>query len=250
MSLNEERNLPRLLATVPKGIEIVVLDSHSQDQTVKIAEQFGAKVYTRHFDDYASQKNHAFSLATRKWIFSLDADEVPSKDLWNEVIEICAQETETTAYRVRRFQNFLSKRLRFGKSGDSPIRVFPRNQAHYVGEIHEVLKLNQGISVKNTKNSLEHFSYLDIDDYFLRFNRYTSLMSKRNFRERRKPLPRLLICMRFFGEFFWRYILKLGFLDGYAGFVYSLYGSLYVFTKFAKLDLLYVNDKKDCGSSS
>ena len=86
ITLNEEENISRCIGSV-KDIadEIIVVDSGSTDNTVEIARKYGAKVYVRKFDNYASQKNYAAGKATGEWILSLDADEIIEPELAREM---------------------------------------------------------------------------------------------------------------------------------------------------------------------
>jgi glycosyltransferase involved in cell wall biosynthesis len=86
LTLNEERNLPRCLASVRACDDIVVLDSGSTDRTVTIAESCGARVFSRRFDDFAGQRNHAQQAIPFKhpWVFHLDADEQMTPALFAE----------------------------------------------------------------------------------------------------------------------------------------------------------------------
>jgi len=86
LTKNEEENLPRALRSVRSlADELIVLDSGSTDGTVKVAESFGAKVFKREFDDFASQRNYALSLARGEFVLFLDADEELSEELRESV---------------------------------------------------------------------------------------------------------------------------------------------------------------------
>lgn len=239
ITLNEAENLPRLLATLPTtGVELIVLDSNSTDATRDIAAKAGAVVQTRAFDQFAAQKNAAFDLATKPWILSLDADEVPSPALWKEILDIVATNDTKSAWRIPRRQVFLGRKLCFGKTTDKPLRLIARGCGSFSGAIHEEIVPKENVRVETTKNSMSHFSYKNLTDYFIRFNRYTSAVAKKHFDEGTTPPPKWFQVIRFFGEFIWRYLLRGGFLDGYQGFIYALFGSVYVFVKYAKLQEL------------
>ncbi len=74
IAFNEETNLPRCLASLPQGCEVILIDSQSIDQTAAIAQSFGAKVFQQAFTDFAQQKNFALKHATKPWVLSIDAD--------------------------------------------------------------------------------------------------------------------------------------------------------------------------------
>lgn len=240
ITLNEEEHITSCIQHLPEGSEIIILDSGSTDHTKSLATKLGAKVYHRDFDDFASQKNAAIKLASKQWILSLDADEIISQDLKNEIVlqikdnHICAD-----AFRIHRKLVFMKKQLRYGKSQDQPIRLFRKNKAHFSKKIHEHL-IVQG-SVAKLTGSIKHYSYDSITDYFSRFNAYTSQISREHFFGK-TPIPgKIPHAFRPWYEFVNRYIFRLGFLDGYPGYCYALFSSIYAFVKYAKLLELYQN---------
>ncbi len=244
ITLNEVDNLPRLLASMPAGVEIVVVDSGSTDNTLEIAKKHGSKTLVRAFDHYSNQKNAALDLATKDWILSLDADEVPTQACWEEIAAVVSANDRSKAWRIPRAQVFLGKKLRFGKSSDSPVRLFAKGSARFEGEIHEELVFKNTVSINKLTSKLDHYSYKNLDDYFERFNRYTTSVAKNHFQKNHRPPGHFVQGLRFFGEFVWRYVFRGGFLDGYPGFVFSLLGSHYVFIKYAKLELLVREHEK------
>lgn len=241
IAFNEEERLNACLQSCIPGAEIILLDSQSTDQTVEIAKRHRAIVYERIFDNYADQKNAAISYATRKWILSLDADEVLSDGLKKRVVEIVqSNEDKVAAYRVKRMLVYMGKILRFGKTTDYPIRLFRKDSAKFYGAIHEKLQVNG--SVSHIKQEILHYSYKNLDDYFSRFNRYTRLIAE-NHLSKRKKINRLVHFLRPAFEFVYRYIVRLGFLDGAAGFSYALLSSMYAFVKYEKLREKYLIEK-------
>jgi glycosyltransferase involved in cell wall biosynthesis len=235
ITLNEQKNLPRLVAALPVGVEFIVLDSGSTDVSKQIVESSGGAFHTRAFDNFASQKNAAIDLATRPWILSLDADECPTKELWAEIDGFISTSPPSQALRIRRRQVFLGRKLRFGKSSDSPIRLFARGKTRFANEIHEELSIDHFQSVLTSSQHMLHYSYQSLSEYFDRFNRYTSLVARRHAALGHAVPARGSVCIRFFAEFFSRYVLRGGFFDGYEGFLFCLYGSVYSVTKYAKL---------------
>lgn len=236
ITLNEEANLRRCLSSVPEGSEIIVVDSGSTDQTLEVAKEFGARTFTNTFVDYASQKNFACDQATGEWIFSIDADETIDRELEKDVLETISKPLRYNAFRVRRSLFFMGKKLSFGKTTDWPIRLFKRDKARFEGEVHEKLAVDGETSTLN-KGKITHFSYDDLSDYFQRFNKYTSMVAKKN-QASGKKASKVNLYGRFWVEFFTRYIARLGILDGYPGYCYALISSFYAYMKYAKLDEL------------
>jgi glycosyltransferase involved in cell wall biosynthesis len=232
ITLNEEDRIHRLLKTMPKDVEFICVDSNSQDKTTAMVEEFGGKVIQRDFDHFAGQKNFALKQATKTWILSLDADEVVTSEAWQAIRAIVeASHNQNFFYRLKRRQIFCGKLLRFGKSTDHPVRLFKRENSKFEGTIHEHIVVDGPI--KMIPGVVWHYSYRDFDDYFKKFNRYTSMMAGRQMaKERNVFLP--LVGLRGAWEFFQRYVLRLGFLDGGPGFIFCLLGSFYVMSKFFK----------------
>lgn len=235
ITLNEEANLKRCLASLPFGAQIIVVDSGSRDGTQEVAEAAGAKFVYRAFDDFASQKNFALSLAKTKWVLSLDADEVLHPNLAIKIIEIASGKFGgLAAYRIPRRLVFMGRLLRFGKTRDAPVRFFKREDIQFVGKIHESVSIGKDKLGSLSGGWISHFSYSDMSDYFLRFNRYTTEIANAH-HEDGQSFSFIGHILRPWFEFIARYFLRGGFLDGYPGYVYALCSSLYAFIKYVKL---------------
>ena len=233
---NEEQNLPRLFASLPKESELIVVDSKSTDKSIEIAKSYSANIFEREFDNFAAQKNFAISQASKKWTLVLDSDEELSPALLQSLKDLLSQNYDDlpTAFSLSRKLVFMDRKMKFGKTSDRPIRLFKSSKAKFIGEVHEVLSLIDGSKVSHKlRGELLHYSYHDISDYFNRFNRYTSMAADGYF-VKKKKFSFISHIFRPWFEFVYRYILRLGFVDGYPGYVYALFSSLYTFTKYAK----------------
>ena len=91
ITLNEEQKIRDCLESVKWADEIIVVDCFSQDNTVRIAEEYTDKVYKREFTGFGEQKNFALSKATGDWVLSIDADERVTPKLWEEIKKILAE---------------------------------------------------------------------------------------------------------------------------------------------------------------
>lgn len=126
----------------------------------------------------------------------------------------------------------MKKTLRFGRSGDAPIRFFYRDgsELKFCGSVHERID-TQGKKVGFLRQGfILHNSYQDLTDYFQKFNDYTRIAEK-HLASGKKPPASLVIGLRFPFEFVQRYFLRLGFLDGYPGYIYALISSVYAVIK-------------------
>lgn len=242
---NEERDLPRCLASLPQQAEVVVVDSQSSDLTVEIAREYGAKVVVSPFVDYADQKNKALALATKTWVFSIDADEEMNADLRNFLLDLPHHNTpkDVGGFWIRRQLFFMGKRVGASFSSNSKsVRLFKREGAIFQNKIHERVVFNVDCRVlKLKKGVLHHYSYADLHDFYIKFNRYSSIDARYRY-EAGKKVPRLFFLRPFF-DFFKFYFLRRLILNGYPGFCCALLTSMYGFTKYAKLAEMYRQGK-------
>ncbi len=242
ITLNEESHVRHCLEALIPGAEVIVLDSGSVDRTVELAKQHGASVFFRKFDNYAAQKNAALAYATRKWILSLDADEIMDSVLRENLLSLIMQSETHAAYKIQRSLVYMGQKLRFGKTHDYPIRLMQNGKAKFAGDIHEKLDVQGTIGF--LKGELLHYSYENLDDYFNRFNEYTKKIAQNHYKNKKQIFLPVHFLRPFF-EFFYRYIFLLGCLDGSAGFSYALVSSLYTFVKYEKLREIYLLEKRN-----
>lgn len=232
IALNESLRLPKLLASLPAGLEVIVVDSHSTDDTVALAKAHGAQVFQRTFDNYAGQKNFAVSKASHDWVLVMDADETLhiEGDALARFITANSPSGRYAGAKIRRQLIFMGKRLKYGRSSDRPLRLFRKSEGQFHGIVHEQVKLPAAKVTTLSGVHIDHTSYEDLTDYFDTFNRFTTLYAEK----KKTPSGFVLHLFRPLVDFTYRYILRLGFLDGYPGFTYALISSLYSFVKYAK----------------
>jgi hypothetical protein len=162
---NEEQNLPRLFSSLPKESELIVVDSFSTDTSLQIAKNHSAIIYKRAFDNFAEQKNFAIEKASRRWTLVLDSDEELTPLLIMSLKDLMSKDFDkmSTAYSVCRKLVFLGKKMKFGKTSDKPIRLFKSHRAKFLGQVHEVLNIDDGSKVSHSiKGHLLHYSYQEL----------------------------------------------------------------------------------------
>lgn len=238
----EGKNLRTCLQSVKEiADEIIVLDSGSTDQTLPIAEEFGAKTAFKEFTSFTEQKNAALQMCSKPWALSLDADEYLTPALLKEIKELLSSKDMDLCqgYYLKRSNVFLGREMKHGGVHNEKIlRLVKADSARYVGgRVHEVLQ-TQG-KTGELENVFMHNTYTSIEQYFNKFNRYTSLAAQ-TMAERGKKFKAVHL-IRPPLEFFKIYILKMGFLDGIQGFLWALFSSFYPSVKYAKLWEIYKN---------
>lgn len=240
---NEERDLPCCFASLPQGAEVVVVDSGSTDRTVKIAKEYGAKVIISPFVNYADQRNKALQLATKSWVFSIDADEIMSADLRHYLQGELRVPAHIGGFHVKIQLYFMGHKMRYGGGIIAPLRLFRRGGGVFARQIHERMVVSSDYKVGELDTGmLYHNGYFDLSDLVHKFNVYTTMMAESCHVKGKKVPP--LITLRPFWNFFLAYVIKLGFLDGYPGYCYALLNSCETFVKYTKLGELYRREQK------
>ncbi len=231
---NEESKIEECMKSISWADEIILVDGFSEDATVSITRKYTDKIYQRQWDGYGSQKQFALEKATGEWILSIDADERVTPELKTEILEfIKSPKQGISGFNIPYKFYFLGHLMRYGGcSHEKHLRFFRRSGSRFTQDsVHEGVYVQGRIST--FKNHIIHNSYKDIDEYFKKFNLYTSLDAEKKFaRGKRISVWRFLI---FKWEFVNRYIFKLGFLDGVYGLLWALFSSFYALVKYAKL---------------
>ncbi len=241
-TLNEEFNIEGAIKSVSFADEIIVIDSFSDDNTINLAKKYGVSVIQREFDDFSSQKNHAINLAKHNWIYILDADERVNAALRNEILNAVQKANNFVGFNIYRTFYFFDKKINYGGwQRDKVIRLFKKDTCKYDGKlVHERIDYNGEIGV--LENKIEHYSYQNYDYYASKLNQYTSLQAEELFKTR-KEVNVYHVTIKPLYRFFSHYILRLGFLDGFPGFVLANHHAYGVFTRYIKLWLLYKGEK-------
>ena len=237
ITLNEADNLENCLNSLEWCDEIVIVDSGSNDNTIEIAKRFGAKVFYNEFKGFGEQKQFAVSKAKNNWILSIDADEIITDELKNNILKL-DKKGEVSGWNIPFRTNFLGKVLLHGTCGmEFHLRLFNKKHATFTdSKIHETVTSSERIA--NLKGFIIHQPYSNLNHYFLKFNEYTSMMAQHYYLQK-KNLSVIKIFVKQPIAFFDVYIMRLGFLDGFAGFIWAFLHSFYSTIKYIKLYELY-----------
>lgn len=227
---NEEENLDRCLSSV-KGLadEIVIVDGGSVDNTVEIAKRHNARVIrTDNPSVFHINKNKAIDAAKGEWILQLDADEVVSEELANEIKEKI-QFTDVNGYWLPRRNFFLGKYLtKGGQYPDYTLRLYRNGKGRLPGkDVHEQAKVEG--KTEKLKNDLLHLRDKNFSTYMEGFNRYTDLLADQMHRAGDGNSFSGIFIYLFLkpaGWFIKAYLRHKGFMDGFPGFVFALFSSL------------------------
>ncbi|MFZ0821500.1 MAG: glycosyltransferase family 2 protein [Candidatus Acidiferrales bacterium] len=238
VTFNEEVNITRTLESV-KGIadEIIVVDSHSTDQTVARAKSLGATVYDEDWKGFAAQKNSAIAKASCDWILSLDADEEVSPELAASIKSLRKPgqpEPAFDGFFMPRRNLYLGRWIKHGGYyPDRKLRLVKRALAKFeLREVHEDMKLSE--STGRLNGDLIHHAYPEFENFIDHANRYSSLGAQMVVKERSVGFSIPNIVIRPAVRFFYNYVLRGGFLDGREGLLVHMTHASYVSWKYAK----------------
>ena len=235
-TLNEEIHIAEAIKSVSFADEIIVIDSFSTDKTIEIAKKMDVKIIKRTFDDFSSQKNVAISHASNPWIYILDADERVTPQVQKEILEAVQNPKNFVGFFVRRTFYFCGKKINYGGcQRDKVVRLFLKDSCKYQGIVHETIFSDGEFGF--FKNKIEHYSYKNYDHYISKMNHYGALRGKEFFEKGRKVnLYHFLIKPP--ARFVIHYFIRLGFLDGFPGFVFAKAQAYGVYVRYIKLWLL------------
>ena len=238
ITYNEAESLPRTLALLTWVDEVVVVDSGSQDDTVKIASAAGAKVIHQPFLGFGPQKAFAVTQASHDWVLVVDADEVITPELAMEIQATITSGSDLVGYRVPRDFVFLGRLMRWGgERGKTHLRLFDRRAGNYNNaSVHEDVVLSGPIGT--LRERMLHFSYPNLESYWAKFNNYTTRGSQ-DLYKRGKRVSALYVMLRFPFSFLYLYLVRFLVLDGYPGFIWAFFSAVYPVVKYAKLRDLY-----------
>ncbi len=243
LTLNEEANLAKCIESCSWSDDIVVFDSMSVDRTLEIAREKGARVLQREFDNYAAQRNAALTTVPYRhpWVLMVDADERVSPELAVEIdMAIAAAGSEVALFRMRRKDYFLGRWLRRSSGYPSWFgRLVRLGRVRVEREVNEEYVTDGRI--EHLKGHLHHYPFnKGVAYWFERHNQYSTMEAmaklslhrdrialrnifKRDPIDRRRALKQLLyyVPLRPLIVFLYLYIVRLGILDGRAGFYFS-----------------------------
>ncbi len=242
-TLNEEIHIEEAIKSVCFADEIIVIDSFSTDKTIELAKKHDVKIIQRVFDDFSTQKNYAIDQAKYDWIYILDADERVTPKLQKEILDAVKKPKDNVGFFIRRAFYFMEKKVNYGGvQRDKVIRLFLKKHCKYNGNlVHEKIKANGKVGF--LKNKIDHYSYRSFDHYISKLNHYAALRSKQ-LNEQGKKVNLFHLLIKPPARFVIHYIIRLGFLDGFEGFVIAKTQAYGVFTRYIKLKLLNNGSKE------
>lgn len=245
---NEEQNLRYCLESVRWCDEIIVVDMESNDRTVEIAGEFTDKIYShKKILAFDAARKFAVERATGEWILLIDADELVPKTLAARLREI-AENNQADAVLVP-FKNYLLGEWNkyTGWWPDFHCRFFKKQFMEFSEHVHAYQHLNESANAltlpAREEYAINHFAYRDVQQFFEKTNRYTSIEATNLF-NKKIPFKYRKVLTAGLGEFYSRYFRLKGYKDGPHGLFISILMGMYRMISYIKLWELYAHQRE------
>lgn len=240
LTKDSQKYLNECLSALHEFDEIIVLDNGSTDETMQIANSFeNVTVHEHEFIGFGPLKQLAVSYTKNDWVLSIDSDEIFSKELVKEILELNLE--SKNVYSISR-DNYYNKKLVkcCGWNNDVVERLFDKRSTNFnAKQVHEKLIIPANSEVVQLKNSFKHYTFDSLSELIFKMDKYSTLYAKEN--KNKKSSSAAKAFFSGFYAFFKNYILQKGFLCGYEGLIISISNANGAFYKYAKL---YEENKK------
>jgi glycosyltransferase involved in cell wall biosynthesis len=243
ITYNEARNIARCLESLQAVCdEILVLDSFSSDSTAQICQSFGVRFEQNAFEGHIQQKNEALQRASHPWVLSLDADEALSPELRASILALKKEGPQKGGYTFNRLTNYCGKWIHHsGWYPDTKLRLVTKSDAEWGGiNPHDQLLPSMELKLQHLKGDLLHYSYYTKADHFKQIAYFSEIAAKELYARRIKSsIPTIILKVA--AQFIKTYFIKLGFLDGLAGWQIAVRSAYATQQKYQLLRKLWQN---------
>lgn len=241
IAYNEEKIIKKCLEKLFWATEIIIIDSGSSDNTLEICNNYATKVIYNKFENFGNQKQFALNQCANEWVLSIDADEVLSDELIAEFQNF--KPTTITGYKIPRTHVFLGKIFKYGSENKKPVlRFFNKKHGCFIeNKVHEKIEVQGKIGV--FKEEMLHYTVFDMQTAITKQIKY-SFLSSEFFHEFNKRASLLKVGIKFPFEFIRLYFIQRNFMNGYEGFIWSMFSAFGSFLKYASLYDLQKNKTK------
>jgi glycosyltransferase involved in cell wall biosynthesis len=243
-TLNEEKNIGNCLESVKWADEIVVVDMHSDDKTVEIANRYTDKIFYHERTGYVEPaREFALQKASHQWALVIDADELVPIRLRDKIGEIIEEDLADSVYIPR--NNYLFGHLMQGAGWasfqDIQPRLFKKGFVKFSEQIHSDYQVHNNpriFKINNPKEGFIHFNYIDIEEFIDMLNRYTTIEAQNINKGLKVDFNPIKLIFQVIKDIMWRFISLKGYKDGIQGFYLSGLMGAYLISTFAKLCLM------------
>lgn len=239
ITCNEEDRIENCLKPLSGWVDqLIVLDSGSTDKTVTIAKQYATEVYETDWPGFGAQRNRALGKCSYDWVLNIDADEVMTSELKREIDEVLSQESlDANLIEIPWRTVLFGKALKYGRYSSPQGKLFFKRDAKFKDRpVHETLEMPEK-RIKVLKSGLIHHSWRDYNHMLQKHQQYAALIAEQKFKAGKRS-SFAFATLRLFTDFLHQFVFRLGFLDGWRGFVMAMVLGQYAFNKYAGLVIL------------
>jgi len=236
LTLNEERNIGRCLDSLQGVVdEIVVIDSFSTDRTAEIVAGYDARFIQQKFLGYIEQKNFGLTKVSFDHVLSLDADEALSPELKASIL-VVKSNFECDGYFMNRLANYCGQWIRHGGwYPDRKMRLFNRSKGHWAGtNPHDRFDLDSESKTGYLTGDLLHYTFYTTEEHLKQVENFSNISAQAKF-DKGIRSNALKIIVKPIARFVRGYLFKLGFLDGYYGWLIAIHSARATYLKYLKL---------------
>lgn len=236
LTKNEEKNIKKCLDSVLFCDEIILVDDYSSDETLEIVKKYKTKVFKHELkNDFSGARNFGLSKASGDWAIFVDADEIISESLKNEILMTISKNLHD-GYMISRTDVMWGKEMRYGDLKDVKLlRLAKKRKGEWKGRVHERWLIDGNIG--RLKNPIYHFPHQTLTEFIQEINFYSTLRAM-ELKSQKKSIHFFEIALFPLGKFLNLYLIKFGFLNGLEGIIHALLMSFYSFLVRGKLYLL------------
>jgi hypothetical protein len=232
ITYNEEDKIERCIRSAQVvSEEVIVLDSFSTDSTVEIAESLGAIVHSQEFKGFIKQREDSIRLATHELVLALDADEYLSPELELEILDV-KENMYTDAYKLNRLSSIAGHWIYNGSwHPDYIIRLFKKDKITNGGESpHDKIIAHKGSTVKKLRGILYHDAHDTIEERIESVKKHSQVAARTKFNKGIRS-NKIKVYLKTAWKFLVEYILKMGLLDGYYGWIAAKTTAQYIYLR-------------------
>jgi len=233
LTRNEQARIGQCLESVAWAQEIIVVDDESTDRTLEIVKRYTDKVFIRKMDIEGRHRNWAYALAKNTWVLSLDADEVVTPGLKDEIAQTLARDPQENGFTIPR-RNFIGTYwVRYGGWYPSPqLRLFKKGAFRYEeAAVHPRAFMDDPCG--HLHQDMIHYSYRNLEDFLVKLNNQTTREAQKWY-DQKRPMRLGRFLWRTMDRFMRSYFGKKGYKDGFMGFAVAYFAGLYQFVSYLK----------------
>ncbi len=243
LTKNEEARIAQCLDSARWADEIIVVDDESTDKTVEIVKRYTDKIFVRPMDIEGRHRNWAYAKAKNTWVFSLDADEIITPELQDEIKRVLESGRKENGFTVPRRNYIGDYWVKYGGWYPSPqLKLFKRDKFRYE-EVAVHPRAFMDDPCGHLGSDLIHYSYRNLEDFLGKLNNQTTREAKKWFQQN-KPMRLGRFIWRSFDRFTRTYIGRKGYKDGFIGFTVAFFAGFYQIMSYLKYKELVMHKEE------